>query len=67
MKRRLLDQKITEDGEGFITLYMIDNDPRAFKPEYATWRSNQDTPTETYWGHYFSDLSLALADYKERS
>jgi len=33
---------------------------------YVTWLSNQDSPGDTYWGHYFNSLEKATEDYVNR-
>ena len=63
MKRTLLERKETEDREGFISLYLLHQE----SSKYATWRSNKETPDNTYWGHYFSSLNDAIKDYNKRS
>ena len=58
--RILLQRKKSDDDEGFISLYKVDN------KEYVTWRSNTETPENMYWGHYFGDVVTAVHDFENR-
>ena len=63
MKRELIKKKVTADYEGYISLYRVFDGGLNF----VTWRSNKDTPEETYWGHYFASIVDATKDYTERN
>lgn len=59
----IIEQKKSNDGEGFITLAQRQLTKRV---EYVTWRSNNDYPDDFYWGHYYDDLASAKKDFNKR-
>lgn len=60
MERKFMSRRVVKDG--FITLYYLKDN----YDQYATWRSNTDNPSNTYCGHYFSNLTDAMADFLRR-
>jgi len=62
MENRILLQRKKSGGgnEGFISIYKV-------KEQFVTWKSDVETPDDTYWGHYFNDLVAAVDDYKKRT
>ena len=59
----IIEQKKSNDGEGFITLAQRQLTKRI---EWVTWRSNLETPDDFYWGHYYDDLASAKKDFDKR-
>ena len=59
----IIEQKKSNDGEGFITLAQRQLTKRI---EWVTWRSNNDSPDDFYWGHYYDDFDSAKKDFNKR-
>ncbi len=61
MDRRLISRRKAAYGQCFISLYAVKSET-----EFVTWKSNLDTPDDTYWGHYHTDVQCAEDDFKSR-
>lgn len=49
-------------GKNFFSL---GHNPNAVQP-YVVWQSNNETPHDFYWGHYFNTKQGALRDLHSR-
>jgi hypothetical protein len=44
---------------GYVSIYKVGD-------QFAVWYSNDETPDDTYHGHYFGRIAKAVSDYKGR-
>ena len=61
MKKEIVMMKQVEDG--YIILAKVEHSTWT---EWVTWRSNLDSPTDTYWGNYFDNYFDAEEDFNKR-
>ena len=63
-RMKLLARKQTEDKDGYILLYQLDQSNGI--QQYVTWRCNEETQLDYYWGHYFPNVVDAVHDFDSR-
>jgi len=62
MNRKILASR-EKDKETLIVLYEL---PDNICTPYVTWVAHKDAPTETFWGHYHTNIIDAVHDFEKR-
>ncbi len=62
MERTLIERIWNSRYGYYVSIYKLENEGSKF----ATWVSNEDTPEDTYQGHYFDNIVSAAKDYNDR-
>jgi len=59
---RILLASREKDDETLAVLYLL----IGADMQFVTWVARKDNPRGTFWGHYFSDIGAAVADFEKR-
>lgn len=61
--RTLIAAKAANDPNTYVVLCLLKDE----RPTYVTWRVGPVDLGATYWGHYHTDIALAVRDYEART